>query len=47
VSDPPDQRLAEFEAETAALRARIAALEKKVEDLTQRVRRKRPASRRL
>jgi len=37
VSDPRDQRIAEFEAENAALRARTAELEKKVEDLTQLV----------
>jgi hypothetical protein len=34
VSDPRDQRIAELEAENAAVRARIAELEKKVEDLT-------------
>ena len=37
MSDPRDQRIAELEAENAALRARTAELEKKVEDLTQLV----------
>jgi transposase len=37
VSDPRDQRITELEAENAALRARTAELEKKVEDLTQMV----------
>ncbi|MCA3011035.1 MAG: hypothetical protein INH41_01405, partial [Myxococcaceae bacterium] len=37
MSDPRDQRIAELEAENAAVRARIAELEKQVEDLTQLV----------
>jgi transposase len=37
VSDPRDQRIAELEAENAALKARTADLEKRVEDLTQLV----------
>jgi len=37
VSDPRDQRITELEAENAALRARSAELEKKVEELTQLV----------
>jgi transposase len=37
VSDPRDQRIAELEAENAALKARTAELEKKVEDLTKLV----------
>lgn len=37
MSDPRDQRIAELEAENAALRARTAELEKKVEDLTKLV----------
>jgi transposase len=37
VSDPRDQRIAELEAENAALKVRCSELEKKVEDLTQLV----------
>ena len=37
MSDPRDQRITELEAENAALRARTAELEKKVEELTQLV----------
>lgn len=37
MSDPRDQRIAELEAENAAQKARIAELERKVEELTQMV----------
>ena len=37
MSDPRDQRIAELEAENAALKVRCSELEKKVEDLTQLV----------
>lgn len=37
MTDPRDQRIAELEAENAALKTRCAELERKVEELTQLV----------